>query len=103
MKGPDEARDLAVEISALLSGKPMPVAACALVEVLAILIAATADEVWPKAKVAKLLTDQALALAEALPPAAFVAADKAAAAEKRRVAELLKSAGPKQASPWGEP
>lgn len=95
----ERAKELAKRMSAVLSGEELPVAATAIAEVMAILIVWIADDDRSKSKIAQMIAKQALALAEAIPrDMMMVAAEEA---EKKHAAELLKDAGPKKASPWG--
>lgn len=100
----EDARVLAKRIAAEFADQPMPVVATALAEILAIYAVLNADTYEDRSTLIAMTAAAALDFTEAIDMDVVAAGSaKRAEAEKKRVADLLASAGPKRASPWGEP
>ena len=98
----EHAKELAGQVSRLLSGHPLIEVATALSEVVAVLIhTMEPDDRDSQRRIATRLADAAFDLAGAITQDVVAAAEAMEQEEERRIAELA-TAGPKRKSPWGD-
>lgn len=102
MTGPEQARDLAKRMAKAFAGLPMPVVATALAEMVAIFaVLQGGDDEEKRHFLVGTVATAALDFAGALD--VDLVAKSRHEAEEKRLADILANAGPKRASPWGEP